>query len=129
MPAGGIPSLTKGGGVRFGLSLSVGTIAASLLLLLLACGGVDAIAPTASNDSGATTGQVEGLVVEVVGRNIAELETLRIRTSDEQVWTFTSEGPLGVSPSHLREHQLFGQKVAVTYVRRGESLVAVEIID
>ena len=129
MPASGIPSLTKGGGVRFGLSLSVGTIAASLLLLLLACGGVDAIAPTASPDSGATTGQVEGLVVEVVGRNIAELETLRIRTSDEQVWTFTSEGPLRVSPSHLREHQLFGQKVAVTYVRRGESLVAVEIID
>jgi hypothetical protein len=69
------------------------------------------------------------LVVEVVGRNIAELETLRIRTSDEQVWTFTSEGPLRFSPSHLREHQLFGQKVAVTYVRRGESLVALEIID
>jgi hypothetical protein len=109
--------------------LSGGTIAATLLLLLLACGGGDASGTTSPPDSGATTGQVEGLVVEVVGRNIVELEMLRIRTSDEQVWTFTSEGPLALSPSHLREHQLFGQRVVVSYVRRGELLVAVEITD
>jgi len=132
LSAAGIPSFsspTKVGGVRFGRLLSGGTIATGLLLLLLACGGGDASGTTLPQDSGATTGQVEGLVVEVVGRNIVEFETLRIRTSDEQVWTFTSEGPLAVSPSHLREHQLFGQRVVVSYVRRGKSLVAVEISD
>ena len=136
MSAAGIPSFsspTKAGGVRFGRLLSGGTIATALLLLLLllllACGGGDASGTILPQDSGATTGQVEGLVVEVVGRNIVELETLRIRTSDKQVWTFTSEGPLAFSPSHLREHQLFGQRVAVSYIRRDESLVAVEITD
>ena len=134
MSAVGIPSFsspTKVGGVRFGRLLSGGTIATGLLLLLLllACGGGDASGTTLPQDSGATTGQVEGLVVEVVGRNIVELETLRIRTSDKQVWTFTSEGPLAFSPSHLREHQLFGLRVVVSYARRGKSLVAVEISD
>ncbi|MBQ11075.1 MAG: hypothetical protein CMJ45_05950 [Planctomyces sp.] len=121
--------MTKGGGVRLGRVFSVGIVATALLLLLLACGGGDAIVTTAPPDSGATTEQVEGLVVEVVGRNIVELETLRIRTSDEQVLTFTADGPLAFSPSHLREHQLFGQMVVVSYVRRGQSLVAVEITD
>ena len=119
--------MTKGGGVRFGRALSVGILA--VVLLMLACGGEGVIVTTGPPASGATTGQVEGLAVEVVGRNIAEIERLRIRTSDGQVWTFTSEGPLAFSPSHLREHQLFGQRVAVSYVRRGESLVAVEITD
>ena len=102
---------------------------AATFLMLLACGAGDDTGAAAASNPGEASGKVEGIVVEVVGRNIVELETLRIRTSDEQVWTFTSEGPLRFSPSHLREHQLFGQKVAVTYVRRGESLVAVEIID
>ena len=121
--------MTTGGRVRFGRSPSFGTITSALLLLLLSCGGGDAIVATRPPDSGAISGQVEGLVVEVIGRNIVELETLRIRTSDEQVWSFTSEGPLAFSPSHLREHLLFGQKVVVSYVSRGESLVAVEITD
>ncbi len=121
--------MTKGVRVRFGRSLSFGRITSALLLLLLSCGGGDAIVATGPPDSGPITGQVEGLVVEVVGRNIVELETLRIRTSDEQVWSFTSEGPLAFSPSHLREHQLFGQKVVVSYVSHGKSLVVVEITD
>ena len=101
---------------------------AATFLMLLACG--------AGNDTGAATsgpgeasGEVEGLVVEVTGRNIVELETLGIRAEDGTVWTFTAEGPLEFSPSHLREHQLFGETVTVSYVRRGELLVAVKISD
>mgnify|MGYP006982481800 FL=1 len=68
-------------------------------------------------------------MVEVTGRNIVELETLGIRAEDGTVWTFTADGPLEFSPSHLREHQLFGETVTVSYVRRGDVLVAVEIGD
>ena len=67
-----------------------------------------------------TIRQVEGLVVEVGGRNIVELESLRLRTPDGKVWTFTPDGPLAFSSSHLREHQLLGQSIVVSYIRRGE---------
>jgi hypothetical protein len=106
--------------------LLAGGALAAILLMLLACGGpggAETSSPVAS------AGEVKGLVVEVVGRNISEIETLRIRTPDEKVWTFTSEGPLEFSPSHLREHQLFGQVVIVSYKSRGDVLVAIEIGD
>ena len=118
--------MTKGGGVWLGRVLwNVGF--AATLLILSACGDGGSAPPASS--PGETTGQVEGMVVEVVGRDIVEIETLRIRTPDEKIWTFTSEGPLAFSPSHLREHQLFGQSVTVAYTRRGDVLVAVEIGD
>ena len=69
------------------------------------------------------------MVVEIVGRDLVELETLRIRAEDGKVWTFTAEAPLEFSPSHLREHQLFGETVTVSYTRRGGVLVAFEIGD
>lgn len=67
--------------------------------------------------------------MEVVGRNITDVEKLRIRTEDGAVWTFVTEGFAGVSPSHLREHQLRGETVLVSYVRKGDKLVALEITD
>ena len=101
---------------------------AATFLMLLACGNGDDTG-AATSRPGEASGEVQGLVVEVVGRNIVELETLRIRAEDGTVWTFTADGPLEFSPSHLREHQLFGETVTVSYVRRGELLVAVEIGD
>ncbi len=112
--------------VPFRRLLNSWTICATLIVLL-ACG--IGSGSGASSDQGQVTEQVKGLVVEVVGRNIVEIEFLRIRTEDDQVWTFTAEGPLAFSPSHLREHQLFGQAVVVSYVRRGDVLVAVEVGD
>ena len=71
--------------------------------------------------------------MEVVDRDIDELETLRIRDSDGKVWTFTTEGYAGVTPAHLREHQLFGDAVTVTYQEKdgpeGRVLVASLISD
>ena len=128
MLAAGIPPMTKGGRVWSRRALGGGALAATLLILL-ACRGGDATVTIVPPGSSNTTGQVKGLIVGVVGRNIVELETLRVRAEDGKVWTFTAEGPLEFSPSHLREHQLFGQAVVVSYVRQGESLVAVEITD
>lgn len=123
----GISPVKKGIAACLKSALARAALAATFLVLL-ACG--------AGNDTGAATsgpgeasGEVEGLVVEVTGRNIVELETLGIRAEDGTVWTFTADGPLEFSPSHLREHQLFGETVTVSYVRRGDVLVAVEIGD
>jgi hypothetical protein len=69
-------------------------------------------------------------VVEVVGRSITELDSLRIRDEAGRVWTFASdEGFVGFTPSHLREHQLVGAPVVVTYVTQGDTLVVVDVSD
>ncbi len=67
--------------------------------------------------------------MEVVARDINEIETLRLLGEDGQEYRFTTEGFVGFSPSHLREHQLFGQPVIVSYVQRDGRLVAVAITD
>ena len=94
-----------------------------VLILTLACGGSEASLKRAD------TQQIRGHVIEVIARNITEVETLHIRDDAGQEWTFTSEGFAGFTPSHLKEHQLFGQSVLVYYVERGARLVAVDITD
>jgi hypothetical protein len=102
------------------------------LLLVLACGqpgsGQTSQAPRQVEGL-----QVEGLIVEVVGRDIDEVETLRIKDGDGKIWTFTTEGYVGVTPAHLREHQLFGDSVTVTFEEKdgpeGPVLVASQIGD
>ena len=76
------------------------------LILTVACGqpGSGSI----SQEPRQVTGlQVIGLIVEVVDRDIDEVETLRIRDRGGKTWTFITEGYAGFSPAHLREHQLF----------------------
>jgi hypothetical protein len=88
------------------------------------CGGSSAA------DTGRSGGQVRGLVVEVVSRSITEVDRLRIRDEAGTVWTFVGDEEfIGFSPSHVREHQLLGQTLLVTYESRGDSLVAVNISD
>ena len=99
---------------------------AAALLLAMACGGGQA---TTTADAGDTERQVRGQILEVVARNITEIEKVSIRDQDGRRWTFTTEGYTGVSPAHLREHQLFGQQVEVTYVEKEGRLVAVNIRD
>jgi hypothetical protein len=72
---------------------------------------------------------VQGQIVLVTPRSLTEVETLRLRDGDGKVWTFTAEGPLEFTPSHLREHQLLGQRVLVTYLAKGDILVAVKVTD
>ena len=100
-------------------------LGASLLALMLGWGCGEG----GTADRPAAAGQVRGHVVEVVARNIAEVETLRLRDDAGEIWTFTSRGFAGFTPSHLREHRLLGQPVVVFYVEEGDSLVAVDITD
>jgi hypothetical protein len=93
------------------------------LVCTLACGGSE------TSVSQPDTKQVRGHIIEVIPRNITEVETLRIRDDSGREMTFTSEGFVGFTPSHLKEHQLFGLSVLVLYVERGDRLVAVDITD
>ena len=103
----------------------IGAAAALVLALAWGCGG-------GSPDRGELK-QVQGLVVEVVARNIDEVETLGVRDADGRVWTFTTQGYAGFTPGHLREHQLFGDRVVVYFREEAGSedsrLVAVRFAD
>ena len=73
--------------------------------------------------------QVRGQVVEVVPRSFSELEMLRIRGDDGRLYAFETEGFVGFTPSHVREHQFLGQTLLVTYEKRGDILVATRLED
>ena len=68
---------------------------------------------------------VRGVIIEVTDRNLAEIETLRIRDSRGQIWTFTTDAPLEKNGPHLRLHQTLGQTIEVRYEPRGDVLVAI----
>ena len=72
---------------------------------------------------------VRGVVVEVADRNLAEIETLRIRDSEGRVWTFTSDGPLEKNGAHLRLHQVLGETIEVGYEEREGWLIATALRD
>ena len=93
----------------------------TVLTLAAGCGG------ETRNDGGLK--QARGHVVEVTARNIAEFETLTIRDDAGREYTFNSEGFTGFTPSHLREHRLFGQTLLVTYREESGRLVAVKTED
>ena len=72
---------------------------------------------------------VRGLVVEAADRDLAEIETLRIRDSDGRLWTFSTEGPLEKNGAHLRLHQVLGQTIEVRYEEREGRLIATGLRD
>ncbi|MFQ6027330.1 MAG: hypothetical protein ACE5Q6_07545 [Dehalococcoidia bacterium] len=99
-------------------------MAVALLLLALAgCGSGDA----AAGQEGRL--QVRGHILEAVPKNVTELELLRVRDDTGREYSFIAEGFIGFTPSHLKQHQLFGQTVLVTYLERGDELLAVAVAD
>lgn len=74
-------------------------------------------------------GVVRGIVVEAVDRDLAEIETLRIRDGDGRVWAFTTDGPLEKNGAHLRLHQVLGQTIEVRYEERDGRLIATGLRD
>jgi len=90
-------------------------LAAALLLIVAACGGGEK--------------QVTGLVLEAVERSLTEIELLRLRDDDGMVWEFSTQGPVGATAAHLRQHQLAGQRIVVKYREAGGRLIALEVKD
>ena len=72
---------------------------------------------------------VRGVVVEAIDRNLAEIETLRVRDGDGRVWTFTTDGALEKNGAHLRLHQVLGETIEVSYEEREGQLIATGLRD
>lgn len=93
------------------------------LILLLA-----AVALTMACGGGETT--VRGVVVEIEARSILEVATLTIKEEDSgKVWTFQADGPVGFTPSHIREHMMQGRLVTVRFRERDGLFIAVLVTD
>ena len=96
---------------------------------IMALATLVAVACTSGASSSETAGEVRGRVVEVVERDSIEVETLEVQNAQGKVWTFTTEGFVGTTPAHLREHRLFGQSILVSYVLKDGKSVAVKVAD
>ena len=94
---------------------AVSVAGACLFVLAVSCGG------------GEKT--VTGMVTDVVERNLSEVELLRVRDRSDNIWEFTTLGNIGMSPAHLKQHQVLGQGVLVVYKRIGGRLVVSKIRD
>ena len=94
---------------------AVSLAGACFLVLAVSCGG------------GEKT--VTGMVTDVVERNSAEVELLRIRDRADNIWEFTTFGDIGMSPAHLKQHQVLGEGVLVVYKTIEGRLVVSEIRD
>ena len=94
---------------------AVSVAGACLLVLAVSCGG------------GEKT--VTGMVTDVVERNLSEVELLRVRDRSDNIWEFPTLGNIGMSPAHLKQHQVLGQGVLVVYKRIGGRLVVSKIRD
>ena len=88
-----------------------------LLLVSVTCGG------------GGGEKTVTGLVLEAVERNIVEIELLTVRDRFGKTWEFTTEGNVGISAAHLKQHQVLGEGVVVAYKEEGGRLIATDIRD
>ena len=62
-------------------------------------------------------------------RSITDLDSVTVRDESGKLWTFKTEGFLGFSPSHLREHQAFAWSVTVFYEETPDGLLANSITD
>ena len=94
---------------------AVSIAGACLLVLAVSCGG------------GEKT--VTGMVTDVVERNLSEVELLRVRDRSDNIWEFTTLGNIGMSPAHLKQHQVLGQGVLVVYKTIDGRLVVSKIRD
>ena len=93
------------------------SVTVAVLLVALACGG----------GGGGKT--VTGTVLEAVERNLVEIELLRVRDRAGRVWDFTTEGNVGISAAHLRQHQVLGDGIVVMYEEKDGRLIATDIRD
>lgn len=70
------------------------------------------VSPVACDDGGDA---VTGYVIDVVPESIDSFSTLTVRDLSGKVWEFGGGRFPAFTPSHLREHQVTGGKVKVTY--------------
>ena len=97
------------------LTTKVFFILAMALLFLLSCGD--------------ELSEVEGLVTSVEPRSAVEVERFTVEDEEGNVFTFTTEGFIGFTTSHFREHMMLAEPVRVSYRKDGDTLIAAFIED
>ena len=79
-----------------------------MALLVLALWGV----VLAGCESKAEIREVQGLVREVQGASLTQIQKLVVEDNEGRLWQFTAEESfVGFTPSHLREHSLLAEPV------------------
>ena len=73
--------------------------------------------------------EVEGLITGVEARSAVEVERFTIEDEEGRVFTFTTEGFIGFTTSHFREHMMLAEPVRVRYKKDGDILIAAFIED
>ena len=101
----------------------------TFLIAILALMATTSCSPNKLDDSDQTIMQIRGYVLEVVPRNVSEFEILKVRTENGELYHFTSDTFTGFTPTHIKEHQLFGQTVLVKFVSHDGILIAITLED
>ncbi len=73
--------------------------------------------------------EVEGLVTGVEPRSAVEVERFTLEDEEGTVFTFTTEGFIGFTTSHFREHMMLAEPVRVSFRKDGDTLIAAFIED
>ena len=73
--------------------------------------------------------EVEGLVTSVEAMSVVEVERFTIEDEEGRVFTFTTEGFIGFTTSHFREHMMLAEPVRVRYRKEGDTLIAAFVED
>ncbi len=77
-----------------------------------------------SLNCGERLSEVEGLVTSVEAMSVVEVERFTIEDEEGRVFTFTTEGFVGFTTSHFREHMMLAEPVRVRYRKEGDTLIA-----
>lgn len=94
-----------------------------------------AVAVALSGCGGGTTGTqtaqqvVRGEIMDVKARDLLHIESLTVRDADGRTWVFEARAVLEFTPSHMREHMVLGEPVAVTFHEEAGVLVADKLAD
>ena len=74
---------------------------------------------------------IVGLVNEGMSKSIAELDHFKVVDAKGEVWVFGSFGEFDgkLTPSHLRDHMIFAERVKVFYEVLNGNLVALKVED
>ena len=101
-----------------------------LSVIVIGCGAEARLGTRepAATEAGATL-EVQGLVVEVRGDSLTKVDSLSVRDEAGKLWTFTTEGFVGLTPSHLREHRALALPVTVRYRETPDGLLALSVTD
>jgi len=72
---------------------------------------------------------IRGRVISVVAKSISDVQTFKVQSPTGEIYSFQVNGFIGFTPSHIKEHQVTGDPVTVTYISGNNVLIATKITD